>query len=138
MKNIKNLRFINHNTMNLFNGLNIKNVMVLSFLMLSLISIAQEQTALVHPNTIKGVLYNTKTGQRLEGASISLECALVKVTTLTDENGYFAIQGASGSCFKITISMPGFEDKVLENVNNILEAEYFIGLDENKVRQVIR
>ncbi|NOT38466.1 MAG: carboxypeptidase regulatory-like domain-containing protein [Saprospiraceae bacterium] len=115
-----------------------KNVMLLGFLMLSLFSRAQVQSALIQPNTFKGVLYNINSGQRLEGASISIECDQVKVSTLTDENGYFVLQGAPNSCFKITISMPGFEDKVLDNVNNILEVEYFIGLDENRVRQSIR
>lgn len=105
--------------------------------MLSLFSRAQIQSAMIQPNVFKGVLYDLSSGQRLEGASISIECDKVKVNTLTDENGYFILSGAPNTCFKITISMPGFEDKILDNVSNVLEVEYYIGLDQQKVKQSI-
>ncbi|MCC6817096.1 MAG: carboxypeptidase-like regulatory domain-containing protein [Saprospiraceae bacterium] len=105
--------------------------------MLSYISIAQLNTPAINPNKFKGVLYDLKTGHRLEGASISIECDQTKVNTLTDENGYFILHGAPTNCFTVTITMPGFERKVLEHVNNILEVEYYIGLEQTKVKQSI-
>ena len=105
--------------------------------MVSWFSRAQVQSPMIQPNVFKGVLYDLTTGQRLEGASISIECDTIQTATLTDENGYFILHGAPTTCFKITISMTGFEDKVLEKVSNVLEVEYYIGLEQTKVKQSI-
>ncbi|MEO6188975.1 MAG: carboxypeptidase-like regulatory domain-containing protein [Saprospiraceae bacterium] len=96
---------------------------------------AQVNTSIFPTETFRGVLYDLQTGQHLEGASISIECDQISVTTMTDDSGYFTLSGAPKSCFKVKISMSGFEDKVLENINRVQDVEYYIGLEQKKVQQ---
>ncbi len=86
-------------------------------------------------DVFRGVLYDLQTGQHLEGATVTIECDNTRLITMTDDNGYFALSNNPKLCYKVKISMSGFEEKILENINRFQDVEYYIGLEQKKVQQ---
>ncbi|MEP7195947.1 MAG: carboxypeptidase-like regulatory domain-containing protein [Saprospiraceae bacterium] len=112
-----------------------KNILFLGLFLISIFSKAQTASTLANPEIFRGVLYDLSSGQHLEGASVSIECDAAKIATMTDDNGYFMLMGAPKSCLRIRISMTGYEDKILENIQRVQDVEYYIGLEQKRVKQ---
>jgi hypothetical protein len=65
---------------------------------------------------------------------IKIENQTNEFITMSDVEGYFFLLGAPKGGFKVKISMTGYEDKILENVQRITDVEYHLGLEQKKVQ----
>ncbi|MDQ3140820.1 MAG: carboxypeptidase-like regulatory domain-containing protein [Bacteroidota bacterium] len=85
------------------------------------------------PQTMKGFVFDKSTNQRIDGAMITFETPQTRMLTMTDAEGYFSISSSSSIGLTLIISMPGYEDKVLKNIQSFSDVEYYIGLESKKV-----
>ncbi|MBK7230981.1 MAG: carboxypeptidase-like regulatory domain-containing protein [Saprospiraceae bacterium] len=88
------------------------------------------------PEIFKGVVYDLKTSQPLNGAEIKIQTLVGEMITLSDDLGYFLLTGVAKTPFNITISMTGYEDKILHQVNKVEDVEYYIGLEPKGVKHL--
>lgn len=88
------------------------------------------------PEVFRGVIYDLKNSQPLEGAEIRIYTLSGELLTMTDENGSFNLAGITKTPFKLVISMTGYEDKVLDQVYRVNDIEYFIGLQQKGVQHL--
>ena len=112
-----------------------KLFLLLGMLFLSAFSNAQLNSE-THPEIFRGVLFDLKTSQPIEGALLTISSPLGEMVTMTDEEGFFIVPGAPKSNFRVIISMTGYEDKVLEQVSRVNDVEYHIGLEPKKVKHL--
>ena len=112
-----------------------KQFLLLGMLFLSAFSNAQLNSE-THPEIFRGVLFDLKSNQPIEGALLTISSTLGEMITMTDEEGFFIVPGAPKSNFKVVISMTGYEDKILEQVNRVSDVEYHIGLEPKRVKHL--
>ncbi|HMW37768.1 MAG: carboxypeptidase-like regulatory domain-containing protein [Saprospiraceae bacterium] len=112
-----------------------KKLFIIASLFLGAWCYGQDQLTTASEDVFRGVLYDLHSGNHLEGAAISLLCDQKQFSVMTDENGYFMLPAIPKGCFTMKISMTGFEDKVLDNINSFKDVEYYIGLEQKKVQQ---
>ena len=105
-------------------------------LFISLITNAQWMTN-NQPDAIRGVLYDKNTNLKIEAAMITVETNSTTLSTMTDADGYFLIKGLPKEGVTIKISMPGYEEKVISNFSHFDDVEFYIGLDQKKVKHQI-
>ncbi|MBK9271148.1 MAG: carboxypeptidase-like regulatory domain-containing protein [Saprospiraceae bacterium] len=104
-----------------------------SLLMMSVLVNAQLSDA-SKPEIFRGVIYDLKTSQPINGAEIKIQALTGEWVTLTDESGYFLLSGISKTPFNLIVSMTGYEEKTLVQVNRVEDVEYYIGLEPKGVK----
>ncbi|HEX2962936.1 MAG TPA: carboxypeptidase-like regulatory domain-containing protein, partial [Ignavibacteriales bacterium] len=91
------------------------------FIILSCHLFAQDET---HPFTIRGLIYDEKTNERLEGAVVS---SGDNVSAMSDKTGFFQLR-LDRKAEKLKVKLVGYEEK-----NLVIEFD-----DESEVKLIIR
>lgn len=85
------------------------------------------------PEVIRGVLFDKATNVRLEAAVITVDLGGYTVSSMTDAGGYFTLFNIPRETATLRISMSGYEDKIISNIQKSEDVEYHIGMEPKKL-----
>ena len=87
------------------------------------------------PSVTKGVLFDKSNNHKLEAAFITFDFGgNQSVVAMTDSDGSFVLTNIPKNVLSVKIVMPGYEDKVITNIQGLDDVEYHIALEPKKVQ----
>lgn len=108
-------------------------VLIGGMILMSVFSNAQWNDV-YQPSVIKGVLFDKTNNVKLEAAFISIDLGGQIVNAMTDNQGSFVLNNLPKNVVSVKIIMPGYEDKVISNIQSFDDIEYHIAMEPKKVQ----
>ncbi|MBK8737732.1 MAG: hypothetical protein IPL98_18165 [Saprospiraceae bacterium] len=85
------------------------------------------------PSVMRGVLVDKTNNLKLEAAFITFDFGTHTVVAMTDSEGSFILTNIPKNVVTVKIVMPGYEDKVITNIQSLEDVEYHIAMEPKKV-----